>query len=140
MIGNLRCNHEVFDQLLRPVRQFAGKLDDGVALDAGTRLDRLELQRAMLMTRGAQALGRAVLNSQVVGETGDRPDRRRHRARPFEPRADAAVRELGAVAHRRGVHARRPGRPRGVDRHLDHDRQAVLVLAERREIGAQALG
>ena len=135
----VRRDHEVLDDLACPVAPLGGEPAHRVAVELGLHLDRLELERSLLMAIGLEPLGHAILKSQVVGQAGDGADGRRHRALALEPRAYAPVRELGAIAHHRPVHVGALAPALAVDRDLDHDRQPVRLLHERCEVGAQAL-
>ena len=58
----------------------------------------------------------------------------------LEPGGDAVVRELGVVADAARGRSSEPATvPSAVDRHLDDDRQPVLVSVERRQVGRQLL-
>ena len=133
-------DHQVLDQFRRAVHLLLGEVAQRILLEDGPRFDRLQRQRAHLMPLLLQRLRRQVLLAQVRLESVDVRDLRRHRALSFEPRADAWIRQLGAIAHDRFVHVRCTQRPVLVDDVLDDDRVAILVLVQRRQVGGEALG
>ena len=101
---------------------------------------RLEVERAVLVPLAPHRLRDAVLHAELLVDAGHRGDRRGHRAGRLEPRGDRVVGELRAVAHARAVDVGAGDGAVGVHRHLDDDRQAVLAVAERREVGGEPLG
>src|SRR5512140_2514386 len=78
-------NHEVLDDLLRPVASLGLKSAHRVAVEAGVQLDGLEFQRPMLVAIRFQAMRRLVLKTKAFSQTGDRARRRGPRA--LSPRA-----------------------------------------------------
>ena len=93
-------DHEVLDQLARAVLPLDGEVHDRFVVEEGLRLDRLELERALLVAQGPQRLRDAVLDAQLLGRSP--PTRRPVPAsgRALEGRADGVVGELRVVAHR----------------------------------------
>ena len=105
------------------------------------RLERVELERAARLALALQAparrgpAGAAARRGPATAASAGGA-----RRLAVEPRGDAVVGELGVIAHDRAVDRRsRVTAPSVVDRHLDDDRQPVLVRIERREVGRELL-
>ena len=94
----------------------------------------------MLVPRDLHRLGDAVLKSELRVQARHRRDPRRRGALPVEPGGHRVVGQLRAVPHDRAVDLGRARRPVGAQRHLDDEREALLPLAERGEIGREPLG
>ena len=80
--GAVGGDHEVLDQLLGAVALLGREPAHRVAVERGLHLDRLELQRTVLVAVGLEALGGLVLEPEVVGQPGDGRSRRRQRPWP----------------------------------------------------------
>ena len=132
-------DHEVLDQLLRPILLVRPQVGEQVAVEHGPGLERLEAQGPALVPQGPHGLSRPILDPELLVETRDRGQPRRRGSRPVEPGGDPVVGELRLVPHDRAVHVGGDDRPSRVDHHLDDERQARLILSERREIGREPL-
>ena len=106
------------------------QIGQGVALEYGTRFDRLQRQRAVLMAQTAERLRGAILQSEHLIEPADVDNVGRRRRAALEPGADGVVRELRVVAHGRAIDRRASDGAVGFHEHLDDDREPVLLLVE----------
>ena len=132
-------HHQILDQRLRAVRLLGGQLAQRVAVKLRPRLQRHEVERAVLVAPAAEGLRHAVLQLQlhVHSRHGRRGSRQGTGA--CQPRADAVVGELRPVLDQRAVHVRCAQAAVGRDGELDDEGQAVLAGRKRREIGRQPL-
>jgi hypothetical protein len=133
-------DHEVLDQLLGRVLAVLAEVAHRVAVEDRPRLDRLELQGAVLEAELAQPLGGLALQARLLVRAGRRRHGLRHRPRAVEPGGHRVVGELGVVVHPGGVDVGRGERAVGGDRHLDDHGEAVLSRVEGGEVGRQSLG
>ena len=102
-------NHQVFDQFRRAAALQLHEIAQRIVLEHRTRLDRRQRECAHLVAASFQRLRGAVLLAQVGLEPGNIGDLRRHRPFALEPRSEARVRELRAIAHDRLVYVRCAG-------------------------------
>ncbi len=80
-----------------------------------------------------------ILNAELLFDSRRRGHRGRRGPGSVEPGGDAVVCELGAIDHHRLIDVRFTHRSVGIDRHLDDDRQPLLTLRQRREVGGKLL-
>ena len=133
-------DHEVLDQLPRAVLLVGEEVGEHVAVEHRPGLERREAERAAVVAQLLHRLRHPILKTELRVEPGDRGDARRHGCPPGEPRGDSVVGELGVVDDARAIDvAVRHGAVRA-DRRRDDQREPLLALAERREVGRQLLG
>ena len=96
-------NHELFNERRRPIFYDGRDADDLIGNQHGLSLDGLEFERAVLKAAALHALRGGVLQLELRGEVRAGGNLRRRRGFAFEPRADARVRQLRAVAHQCAV-------------------------------------
>ena len=136
----VRRDHEILDELLRPVFPFDLEIPDLLLVEYRTRLDRFQVQGPVLMPEQLELLRREVLGPEVRIEALHSRDRLRHRPLPLQPGRHAVVGQLRPVADRGSVDLRPRSEPSSPITHLDDDGRAVFHVAKRREIGRQLLG
>ncbi len=93
----------------------------------------------MRVARGLERLGGRILDPQLLGQPGDAGEPGGRGRGAVEPRRDGVVRELRTIADDGARQTDVLQRAVGVDRHLDHDREAVRGLVERGEVGRELL-
>ena len=130
-------DHEVFDELLGPVRRLRPEIHEGIAVEERLRLGGLQAQCSVDMPEAPHRLGDPILDPQLVVEPRHREDARRGGRRTVEPGRDGVVRELGAIDHDGAVDLRLFHAAVGRDQHLGHDGETFFPLPEGREVGGQ---
>ena len=138
--GAVGGDHEVLDQLLGAVLALGRQAAHRVAGEQRLDLDGLQLEGAALVTAGAQQLGDAVLQEQVVGEPCDGGGAGRRPGGAGQPRADLAVGKLRVVVHQRPVDGLAGDVSAGGDSELGHHRRPVLARVQGGQVGAEAVG
>ncbi len=127
---SVRRDHEVLDELSRPVLLLDREIDDGIVLEDRSRLDRLQIERAFLVPAGAQRLRRRVLGAQLLDDARDRL-RLLGKGPSLETDGHGVVRELGVVAHRRAVELAAAELSVARHHHVGDDGEAVLAFVQR---------
>ena len=127
-------DHQILDERLRAVRRLRPQVAQRLAVEERLHLDRLEIERAVLVAEAAERLRHPVLQPQLRLHAVDGGDRLRHRAAAVQPRVDGVVGELRAVRDPRAVHVRSVERSVGGDDEVDDHRQSILPGGERRQI------
>jgi hypothetical protein len=102
-------------------------------------LARVEIERAALMPPRVERARGAILHLDLLVEPGHSGEPRRRGRGAVEPRGDAVVGQLRLIEDTRAIHVRLRHLALGVDGHLDHDGEPILVLVQRREIGRELL-
>ncbi len=130
-------DHELLDQLFRPVLILGLQIGQHSVTDHRTRLDGLEAQRTTPVARRFQSLCDPVLQPQLRVEPGYRGERTGRRRLTAQPGGHTPVSQLRAVAYECAIDVRLRDRSRAADRHLDDDAQAILVLSQRGQVGRE---
>ena len=133
-------DHEVLDQLRRPVPLLLLEVDDVAVGHDRARLEHLEVERAVLVPAGRERLRDAILQPDLRIDAGCGGHRRGHGSLAVEPGPDAAVGELRLVPDARAVDVGRRDRPVVAHDKVDHHGEALLVVRQRREVGRELLG
>ena len=116
------------------------KVPDLLPVEHRARLDRFQVQRAVLVPERLHLLRYTVLGTEVLGQPLDACDRVRGGAFAFQPVRNAVVGKLCAVADRCTVEIRAAKGPILAEDHFDDNGRAIFPVAKRREIGRQLLG
>ena len=132
-------DHEILDQVLGRVLLVRAQVRKEVADEDGTRLRRLEGQRAAVVAQLLHGERHARLQAELLGDRGLRghgrgafPSRRARR-RPSRRRASpGSGRARGDVRLRHHAVGR--------NHHLDDDREPIPPLPQRRQVGGEPLG
>ena len=133
-------NHEVLDQVARPVAPRDREIDHLAIHHHRRRLDALEIECSRQAPRSAQPLRRVVLHAHLFAERRPAGDCLRRGAVALEPGADRVVGKLCAVVDECSVDERVAECAVARDIELDDDGKAILAFVERGEVGRQSLG
>jgi len=133
-------DHEIGDDVLGAVAGFHGHLADFIAGEYRFCLQGFETQRPVDLAEVFHPLRRLVLQPQILGQPGHRGEGLWHRAIAVQPGRHAVIGQLGLIADPRPVNVGVCERAVAADHHLDNERQAILVGAERGHVGRKLFG
>ena len=125
----IRGDHEMLDDLLRPIPLVRPQVAQHCAVEHRLGLDRLEAQRAVLVSRALQRLRDPVLEAKVLVHPRRGLQGCRGRPPALQPCRNAVIGELGPIDDNCLIQIRRRHRASGADRHFDDQAQAFLPLA-----------
>ena len=138
--GAVGRDHEVLDQLLGTIRTVGAQLGERLAGEDRPRLDRLEIERPVLVALAPERLRDPVLGPDLYVHARRGGHGLRQGPGSLEPRGDRVVGQLRLVANARAVDLRAQDQSPGVHPQLDDHRQALCPRVERGEVGGEPRG